>query len=67
MTQQFKDGQKVHIKIDPSVHHGMPHRRMHGKTGHVIGKRGGSYLVSVTEIDATKTIIAHPAHLSPQK
>jgi len=37
---EYKPGDKVHIITNPAIHKGMPHRRYHGKTGEVIGKRG---------------------------
>ncbi len=65
--QEFKEGDKVHIIIDPSVHKGMPHRRFNGKTGTIVGRRGEAYLVKVRNILAWRTIIVHPAHLKLQK
>ncbi|MCC6054940.1 MAG: 50S ribosomal protein L21e, partial [Thermosphaera sp.] len=35
----YNVGDKVHIVVNPSIHKGMPHRRYHGKTGEVIGRR----------------------------
>ncbi|AWS00604.1 50S ribosomal protein L21e [Metallosphaera hakonensis] len=56
-------GQKVIIKINPSTHSGMPHRRYQGKIGTVIGKRGKSYEVKVKLGDKEKTIIVSPEHM----
>ncbi|HIE14193.1 TPA: 50S ribosomal protein L21e [Candidatus Bathyarchaeota archaeon] len=64
---EYKPGEKVVIKIDPSIHKGMPHRRYHGNVGTVIGKRGRSYVVNVTQGDAVKKIIVRPEHLVPWK
>jgi large subunit ribosomal protein L21e len=61
----YKAGEKVVIKIDPSVHKGMPHRRYHGKIGVVTAKRGRAYIVSVTQGNAVKEIIVRPEHLAP--
>ncbi len=61
--QQFEDGDRVSVVIDPSVHKGMPHRRFHGKTGYVAGRQGTSYLVNVRQGNALKTVIARPEHL----
>ncbi|MEM3368891.1 MAG: 50S ribosomal protein L21e, partial [Thermoproteota archaeon] len=36
----YKEGDEVIIKIDPSVHSGIPFRRFHGKRGKIIEKRG---------------------------
>jgi len=61
----YKPGDSVVIKIDPSVQKGMPHRRYHGRVGTVVGKRGRSYIVSVTQGDAFKEIVVRPEHLEP--
>ena len=65
--QEFKIGAKVHIDIDPSIHKGMPHPRFHGKTGEVIGKRGRAFILTVTDGNASKTLITLPEHLSLQQ
>ncbi|HDD70152.1 MAG TPA: 50S ribosomal protein L21e [Candidatus Bathyarchaeota archaeon] len=67
LLHEYQPGNRVVIKIDPSVHKGMPHKRYHGKIGTVVGKRGRSYVISVTQGDATKEIIVRPEHLEPYK
>ncbi len=62
---EYQPGNNVVIKIDPSVQKGMPHRRYHGKVGTIVGKRGRSYVVNVTQGDAVKEIIVRPEHLEP--
>lgn len=62
---EYKPREKVVVKIDPSVHKGMPHRRYHGKIGVVMNKRGRAYVVSVTQGKAVKEIIVRPEHLEP--
>ncbi len=61
----YCEGDKVVVRIDSSMHKGMPHRRYHGKVGVVSAKRGRSYVVHVTQGDATKEIIVRPEHLTP--
>ena len=61
----YKPGEKVVVKIDPSVHKGMPHRRYHGKIGVIADKRGRSYVVGITQGKAVKEIIMRPEHLKP--
>jgi len=61
----YEIGEKVVVKIDPSVHKGMPHRRFHGRVGVIVTKRGRSYVVHVPQGDATKEIIVRPEHLAP--
>ena len=65
VLHEYKPGEKVVIKIDSSVHKGMPHRRYHGRTGVITDKRGRAYVIEVTQGDATKEIIARPEHLKP--
>jgi large subunit ribosomal protein L21e len=67
LLHEYKAGSNVVIKIDPSVQKGMPHRRYHGRVGTIIGKRGGSYIVSVSQGDAVKEVIVRPEHLEPYK
>jgi large subunit ribosomal protein L21e len=67
LLYEYQPNSRVVIKIDPSVHKGMPHRRYHGKVGTIIDKRGQSYIVSVTQGNAVKEIIVRPEHLEPYK
>jgi large subunit ribosomal protein L21e len=62
---EYKPGEKVVIKINPSIHNGMPHRRYHGRTGVITSKRGRAYVVKVSQGNAIKEIIARPEHLKP--
>ncbi len=61
--QEFEIGEKAAIKIDPSIHKGMPHRRFHGLTGTVVEKRGDAYVVEVRDGNKKKKVIARPEHL----
>lgn len=61
--QRFETGEKVNIIIDPSIHHGMPHSRFHGKTGTVVGTQGRSFVVEVYMGDKLKTVVSRPEHL----
>ena len=65
ILQSYNEGDKVVVKIDSSVHKGMPHRRFHGRIGVISAKRGRSYVIHVTQGDATKEIIVRPEHLTP--
>ncbi|MDH5481368.1 MAG: 50S ribosomal protein L21e [Candidatus Bathyarchaeota archaeon] len=67
LLYEYEPKSRVVVKIDPSVQKGMPHRRYHGKVGTVIAKRGRSYIISVTQGDSTKEILARPEHLEPYK
>jgi len=65
ILHEYKPGDKAVIKIDPSVHKAMPHRRYQGKIGVIVNRRGRSYVVEVTQGDAIKEIIVRPEHLEP--
>jgi large subunit ribosomal protein L21e len=55
--------EKVIVKINPSIHKGMPHRRYHGRVGIIKEKRGRAYVIRVTQGKAVKEIIVRPEHL----
>ena len=59
----FEEGEKVNIKIDSSIHKGIPHPKFHGKSGTVRGKRGKSYLVEVKDLNKKKELHVYPSHL----
>jgi len=63
----YKIGDKVAIRIDPSVHNAMPHRRFHGLTGTIIGKRGRAFEVEVYLGRKRKILYVTPEHLRPLK
>jgi len=67
LLHEDKPGDKVVIKLNPTVHKGMPHRRYHGRVGTIKAKRGRSYVISITQGNAVKTIIARPEHLEPHR
>ena len=65
ILREYKIGERVAIKIDPSFHYGMPHRRYHGLTGTVTGKRGRAYEVTVYLGRKKKVLYITPEHLRP--
>ena len=67
LLQEYQPGNRVVVRIDPSIQKGMPHRRFHGKTGTVTEKRGRSYVVTVSQGNAVKEIIVRPEHIEPFK
>ncbi len=67
VLHEYEPAEKVVIKLDPSVHKGMPHRRFHGRIGVIAEKRGRSYVINVAEGKATKEIIVRPEHITPHK
>ena len=52
------------VKLDPSMHKGMPHRRFQGQIGLVSEKKGRAYVVKVPQGEATREIIVRPEHLA---
>ena len=65
--QEFDEGQKVHLRLDPSVQEGRFHPRFNGQTGTVTGKQGRAFTVEITDGGKRKTIIARSAHLRAQE
>lgn len=65
--QEFDEGQKVHLKLDPSVPDGRFHPRFNGHTGEVMGKQGAAFKVRIVDGGKEKTIITKAAHLRAQK
>ncbi len=63
LLQPYEIGDRVVIKVEPSFHRGMPHRRFHGRVGIVKQRRGRSYLVAVAFGSEDKEVIARPEHL----
>ncbi len=60
--QPLKAGDSVALVRDLSFKTSFP-KRMQGKTGVVIEKRGAAYVVSVKDYNATKHFTVKPIHL----
>jgi large subunit ribosomal protein L21e len=67
ILREYMPGDRVLVRINPSIHRGMPHRRFHGKIGVIGERKGRAYLVSVSQGDAVKKLIVRPEHLEPVK
>ncbi|MEM3374366.1 MAG: 50S ribosomal protein L21e [Candidatus Woesearchaeota archaeon] len=61
--QEFKEGDKVVLKVEPSYHKGRYYPRFHGKIGYITGKQGECYNVLIKDGNKDKMIIVHPVHL----
>jgi len=61
--QEFEEGEKVKIKIEPSVHKAQPHRRFQGAIGVVQGKQGKAFVVEVEDGGKKKKVITRSEHL----
>ena len=62
---EFHEGEKVLIKIDSSVHSGMPGSRYHGFTGIVTGMQGKIVKVGLRKGGMEKELLVNPVHLKP--
>ncbi len=65
LLNEYKPGDKVVIKIDPSQHKGMPHRRYHGKVATVVEVRKRSLVLQLAVGNKIKTIYARLEHVEP--
>ncbi|MBI2668332.1 50S ribosomal protein L21e [Candidatus Woesearchaeota archaeon] len=64
--QVFTNGDRVALKIHPTVEEGRFFRRFHGFTGTVTGKKGACYEVTLNDGNKTKMVYAHAIHLKKQ-
>lgn len=64
--QEYEEGEKVHLKIDPSVPDGRFHPRFDGRTGEVIGKQGSAFKVQINDGGKDKTLLVTAAHMRAQ-
>lgn len=62
---EYKVGDRVCFDIDPSSIRTAPHRRYHGLTGVIVGKRGKAYIIETKLGDKRKIIITTPEHIKP--
>jgi large subunit ribosomal protein L21e len=65
VLQQFEVGQTVAIKLEPSQHGGMTHKRFQGLTGVVRGKQGVAFVIDVLHGNMPKTLVVRAEHLIP--
>jgi large subunit ribosomal protein L21e len=64
--QELKEGDKVAVVRELAAEPKFP-KRLQGRSGVVQGKRGGSYLVRINDMNKEKTYIIHPVHLKKLK
>ncbi len=65
MLYKYNGGDKVVVKIDSSIHKGMPHPRYNGKIGIVVEQRGKAYVIELRDFERTRELIVRPEHLGP--
>ena len=63
----YAEGDRVAIVLDGAQQKGMPHRRFQGKTGIITSTQGRAYVISVSDGNANKTVVARPEHLRPME
>ncbi len=61
--REFKEGDKVTLKAEPSVQKGMYFPRYHGKYGVVKKKQGSCYYIQIKDGRKSKDVLVHPVHL----
>jgi large subunit ribosomal protein L21e len=66
-VEEYEEGEKVHLRIDPSVPEGRFDPKFNGATGTIEGQQGQAYTVAITDGGKPKTLIAKPAHLRRQE
>ena len=54
-------GDKVHLTHIST--RSMPHPRYRGRTGTIVGKQGGAYIIEVGDYNATKRLVIEGVHL----
>ncbi|WP_226479651.1 50S ribosomal protein L21e [Natrinema amylolyticum] len=64
--QEYEEGEKVHLKIDPSIPDGRFHPRFDGHTGEVVGKQGDAFKVEIVDGGKEKTLLVTAAHMRAQ-
>ncbi|VVB74144.1 50S ribosomal protein L21e [Candidatus Tiddalikarchaeum anstoanum] len=62
-VQPFKDGDRVIIKVEPTVKDNQVHHRFMNRLGTIMGRRGKAYVVKVNDFGKDKTIYVIPIHL----
>lgn len=67
LLREYKLDDKVVVKIDSSIHKGMPHRRYQGKIARIVEKRGKAYVIAIKDGGKSKNIIARTEHIKPYK
>jgi len=60
--QKFKEGEMVAVVRELNQPFGYP-KRLQGRTGHVISKRGSAYYVEILDMNKKKRYIIKPIHL----
>ena len=65
--QSFKIGDRVLIKVEPSIKGNVIHRRFMSKPGTVMEKRGNAYRIRIKDMKKEKDLFVLPVHLKKLK
>ena len=60
--QKFNEGDSVAVAQDLGVKFGYS-KRLQGRTGKVLAKRGSAYYVEIKDLDKKKRYVINPVHL----
>ena len=60
--QKFKPGDRVAVVRELSIKFGYP-KRLQGRTGSVISKRGSAYYIEISDFNKPKRYLIKPIHL----
>jgi len=63
LLRTLKVGDRVVVRIHPSVQRGRPHPRFNGRVGVVAGMQGEGYKVKIRDGNAEKILISSRIHL----
>ena len=61
--KKLSKNDKIAIKIDPTIHKSMPHRRYQGNISKFIGWRGRALVVKTYNGNKPVTLIVRPDHV----
>ena len=61
--QNFNEGERVMLTVEPAVHKGMYDPKYIGKAGIIKRKNGRCYEISIMDKNKEKLLIVHPVHL----
>jgi large subunit ribosomal protein L21e len=61
--KEFEVGDKVLIKIEPTIKKNVIHRRFINKPGTVVERRGNAYRIRVNDLHKEKDVFVIPVHL----
>ena len=64
--QKFKEGESVAVTMERSLSNNIP-KRMQGKTGTVLEKRGKFYVINIKDQNKPKQFLIAPVHLKKIK